>query len=296
MGDGLKKIESGLVSVIIPTWNRAKELPEAIRSALAQSHGQLEVLVCDDGSSDSSQEVVAAVGDTRVRWIAGPRAGLPAAPRNRGLDHARGEWIAFMDSDDCWLPDKLTMQLDRLQRSGGTLLASCGNALRRYRQADQLQNGLLLEGRTVDTVLTLEQLLQDNQVITSTVLLHHSLLERIGKFPVQTGLKVGEDYAYWLRVASLTPLAFHGTALASYTDDPATSVRAHSRNEILVKLRIYRDYFGWLAGYAPRRLIRVLPLCVLLAIRNATMRQWWRMRARLGTLKRTLLRNNGQDT
>lgn len=290
MGNGLNQIESGLVSVIIPTWNREKELPDAIRSALAQSHGQLEVLVCDDGSSDASQAVVAAVGDQRVRWIPGPRAGLPAAPRNRGLRHARGEWIAFMDSDDCWLPDKLATQLDRLQRSGGSLLASCGNALRRTTPSSQVDGGLLLERQLSDTVLTLEQLLQGNQVITSTVLLHHSLLANIGTFPVQTGLKVGEDYAYWLRVASLTPLAFHGTALARYTDAPATSVRAHARNEVLVKLRIYRDYFGWLAGYAPRRLLRVLPVCVLLAVRNASLRQWWRLRATLGTLKRALLR------
>src|SRR5262249_7122187 len=99
------------VSVIIPTWNRAATVMAAVESALAQTHAPLEVLVCDDGSSDDSAQRVGALPDPRVRWLPGPRGGRPAIPRNRGIAAARGEWLAFLDSDDEWLPDKLERQL-----------------------------------------------------------------------------------------------------------------------------------------------------------------------------------------
>jgi len=286
--------DQGLVSVIIPTWNRERELPHAVRSALDQSYHNVEVLVCDDGSTDHSREVIASICDARVRWITGVRAGLPASPRNRGLLEAKGEWVAFMDSDDCWASDKLARQLARLVESEGRLLASCGNAVRCTNQQDAGANELLLAAHTADTELGLLSLLQSNSVITSTVILHRSLLDAVGAFPIQNGLKVGEDYAFWLRVASLTPFAFHGAPLANYADNPNSSVRASARNEAVVKLRIYRDYFIWLASKQPVRLVGILPLCIFLSLKNALMRNWWRLRAHLGLLRRKLSsdRNN----
>ena len=78
------------VSVIIPVWNRADTVVNAVRDAICQTEGDLEVLVCDDGSTDDSRARVGAIGDPRVRWLDGPRSGCPAAPRNRGLREARG--------------------------------------------------------------------------------------------------------------------------------------------------------------------------------------------------------------
>src|SRR4051794_13419670 len=99
------------VSVIIPTWNRAATLGPAIQSVLNQTYPPREVLVCDDGSTDNSVDVVAQLDDQRIRWLPGGRGGRPAIPRNRGIGAATGEWLAFLDSDDEWLPDKLERQL-----------------------------------------------------------------------------------------------------------------------------------------------------------------------------------------
>ncbi|MBP0598385.1 glycosyltransferase family 2 protein [Herbaspirillum sp. LeCh32-8] len=280
--------DKGLVSVIIPTWNRERDLAHAIRSALTQTYRNLEVLVCDDGSTDTSRDLVEQIGDARVRWIEGAHAGLPSVPRNRGMRAARGEWIAFMDSDDTWLEDKLARQLVRMSAAGGMPRASCGNALRRIGPESPAPDAPLLLAQTEDTELPLSDLMQSNSVVTSTVVLHRSLLPAIGEFPTSRGLKVGEDYAYWLRAASLTPFAFHGAALASYADIPAASVRASVRNETLAKLRVYRDYFGWLSVSYPHRLATVLPLCLFLESRNALLRRWWRLRNRLGLLRRRL--------
>ena len=107
-----------IVSVIIPTYNRQHTLLAAIQSALSQTLPPLEVLVCDDGSTDGSAEAVAALDDPRVRWLTGPHAGYPAVPRNRGLREARGEWVAFLDDDDVWLPEKLAVQKKMLYATG----------------------------------------------------------------------------------------------------------------------------------------------------------------------------------
>ena len=97
----------GLVSVILPTFDRAELLPRSIGSVLAQTDGHLELIVVDDGSSDDTEGVVARLADPRVRYLRLPEnRGLPAA-RNAGIAIARGEYVAFQDSDDVWAPDKL---------------------------------------------------------------------------------------------------------------------------------------------------------------------------------------------
>ncbi len=93
------------VSVIIPTWNAAATIKTAVLSALRQTYPPLEILVCEDGSTDNSKEIVESLNDARVRWLTGPHAGQPAIPRNRGIRKATGQWLAFLDSDDEWLPN-----------------------------------------------------------------------------------------------------------------------------------------------------------------------------------------------
>jgi GT2 family glycosyltransferase len=105
---------SDTVSVIIPTHNRAPQLLRAVRSVLEQSHQDLEVLVVDDESTDDTRAVVEAIDDTRVRYLWQPNAG-PAAARNNGLRHSRGDYIALLDDDDEWLPWKIEAQIKVLQ-------------------------------------------------------------------------------------------------------------------------------------------------------------------------------------
>lgn len=102
-------MQKGLVSVVIPNYNYARFLPEAIDSVLAQTYGQIEIIVVDDGSSDGSREVLESYGD-RITAILQQNAGVSAA-RNSGVSRSRGEFLAFLDADDAWLPAKIERQV-----------------------------------------------------------------------------------------------------------------------------------------------------------------------------------------
>ncbi|MGA7301658.1 MAG: glycosyltransferase family A protein, partial [Candidatus Sulfotelmatobacter sp.] len=103
------------VSVVIPTYNRAGTVPRAIESVLAQTFTDLEVIVVDDGSSDDTGKVLGEMFGERIRYFAQVNQGASIA-RNRGIEEARGEWIAFLDSDDLWEKEKLEWQLKALEQ------------------------------------------------------------------------------------------------------------------------------------------------------------------------------------
>ncbi|WP_284010719.1 glycosyltransferase family 2 protein [Haloarcula pelagica] len=104
------------VSVVVPTYNRADTVGRAVESALAQTVTDIEVVVVDDGSTDDTAAVVTGIDDERVRYLAHERNRGRSAARNTGIEAARGEYVAFLDSDDRWLPGKLDRQLAELSR------------------------------------------------------------------------------------------------------------------------------------------------------------------------------------
>lgn len=223
-GDGeAPELVQASVSVVIPAWNRADTVSHAICSALGQSVPVLEVLVCDDGSTDDSYLVVDQIArqDARVRWLPGERAGRPAIPRNRGLRASKGDWIAFLDSDDAWLPDKLKLQFEMVRKACG--LAACSNAMRFSLNGSEA--GELLDWR--EPRVTLSDLLSTNRVVCSSCIVHRSVLDRTGGFPEGPEFRAIEDYALWLRVAALTDFAYCQGTLVRYRDDPEGSIRAN---------------------------------------------------------------------
>ncbi len=112
-----------IVSVIVPTHNRRDLLPRALASVLGQSYRAMEVLVVDDGSTDGSADAVAAIGDDRIQLIRCDTNRGQSTARNLGISRARGSLIAFQDSDDEWLPDKLARQVGVMkERSGVTMV------------------------------------------------------------------------------------------------------------------------------------------------------------------------------
>ncbi len=110
-----------MVSVVVPTYNRSEKVRGAVSSILAQSLKDLEVIVVDDGSSDRTQQLLAENFGNRIRYFWQPNQGASVA-RNKGIEEARGEWIAFLDSDDRWEPDKLEWQLKAIDQFG----SQCG--------------------------------------------------------------------------------------------------------------------------------------------------------------------------
>lgn len=227
------------VSVIIPTWNRAATVVAAVESALAQTHASLEVLVCDDGSTDDSEQRIRAMSDPRVRWLPGPRGGRPAIPRNRGIAVARGEWLAFLDSDDEWLPDKLERQLAAVRAT--RRLACCTDAWRVFPGVDRRER--MPSGPA--GVCTLADLLGRNRVICSSAMIHRSLLASAEGFPEAAVLKALEDYALWLRVACFGGFDHLAEPLVLYRDEPAASVRADGLDAKAQRVEVVADFLAW---------------------------------------------------
>lgn len=227
------------ISVIIPTWNRAETLGKAISSALNQTLSPFEILVCGvDGSPD--QKVVDSINDPRVRWIEGGKDGLASIPRNRGIRASRGKWLAFLDSDDEWLPEKLEKQFKHAIEIGCD--ASCTNAIRYIPSQGYI-------GEYIDNILedpiSFPLLLKDNCIICSSVLVKKELVEKSNYFPEDHTLKVGEDYALWLRITTLTDFAFVSEPLLIYRDEPQNSIRAFCLPYWDLKANVLKYFISW---------------------------------------------------
>lgn len=111
----------GLVSVIMPSWNTGKLIAESIQSVIDQTYENWELIIVDDCSTDNTDAVVAKFTDKRIRYFKNEKNSGAALSRNRALREARGEWIAFLDSDDLWNPDKLEHQINFMNEHGYTL-------------------------------------------------------------------------------------------------------------------------------------------------------------------------------
>ena len=107
-----------LVSIIMPSYNTGRYIAESIRSVLAQTYTLWELIIVDDCSTDDTHEVVKTFNDSRIRFIKNEKNCGAALTRNRAIREANGEWIAFLDSDDLWAPDKLEKQLAFMKENG----------------------------------------------------------------------------------------------------------------------------------------------------------------------------------
>ena len=107
-----------LVSIIVPSYNCAKYLPDTINSVLAQTYTNWEMLIVDDCSTDNSEEVIKSFGDPRIRYLKNEKNSGAAISRNYALREAKGRWIAFLDSDDMWMPEKLSHQIAFMEENG----------------------------------------------------------------------------------------------------------------------------------------------------------------------------------
>ena len=172
------------VTVIIPAYNGAAYIARAVESALAQTHKPLEVLVVDDGSTDRTAEIVAAM-PLPVRLIRKENGG-PASARNLGAREAKGNWLALLDADDLWRPEKLAVQL-RLGTDPDVGLIHC---LPDHRD------------EPVPDVLTFDLMWDQNWIINSSVLIRKETFEALGGFNEMRELISVEDYNLWIRVAA----------------------------------------------------------------------------------------------
>lgn len=198
-----------LVSVIMPAYNAVRHIAESVESVRAQTFGEWELLVVDDGSTDDTRAVVRrfAEEDERVRYV--PRTnGGQAAARNTGLAAARGRLIAFLDADDLWLPHKLEAQLAVLEEKGVDLVYTDGYIFSDEGAEPEEERFHILPGeaRGVEMFRTL---FTSNRIGTLSVLVKRSALDAVGLFDESRAFQNCEDYDLWLRLAK-SGASFYG--------------------------------------------------------------------------------------
>jgi glycosyltransferase involved in cell wall biosynthesis len=267
----------------MPTYNRLEHLRAAIGSVHAQTFDDWELIVVDDGSGDATREFLRGLQHSRTTVVLGPHTGVPSAARNRGIALARGRYIAFLDSDDCWTHDKLQRQIElmramparRWSYTAVRRIDAAGRALAPSRVAFVPHAGAILEH-----VLTI-----DAQIAMPTVIAEAAFVRELGGFDER--LRMIEDYDLWARMAMASEV--------SVDPEPSADVRNHPEQLTLDRAG---KLAGWVAFYAKiEALVPTEPLralcrarrrehVLLLAAEHARTRDWAAMRRTLGVAVR----------
>jgi glycosyltransferase involved in cell wall biosynthesis len=240
-------------SIIIPTFNRADKLKRALNSLVDQSYANFEVIVCDDGSTDNTKEVVSYYQNSlNITYLYDENWGGPARPRNLGIGVAKGDWIGFLDADDWWYENKLeevsklTMDFDFIYHK-----------LDRYFEADSKIIGEIKSAKLGNNAIYTIMKLQ-NPLATSSVVVRKELIINAGLFDEEKELIASEDFNLWLKIAMQNP-RFHllNKTLGAYSvgDDNISSDRkkAYKRN-----VRIINRYADHLSGKQKNQVLALL--------------------------------------
>lgn len=190
-----------LVSVVMPAYNSGAFIAESIRSVFAQTYGDWELIVVDDGSADDTAAVARSFADADARiTVVARENGGQAAARNTGLELARGDVVAFLDSDDLWLSDKLRLQLDALNDSGADLIFSDGYVFADGEPEREADGFSIVPGLTGGAQM-FRLLFERNRVATLSVVVRRAALDAVGRFDADRRYQNCEDYDLWLRLA-----------------------------------------------------------------------------------------------
>lgn len=239
------------VSVIIPTYNRADCLPRSIDSILSQDYKEYEIIVVDDGSTDNTRQILQPYIDKElIRYIYRDNAGCAAA-RNTGIDAAKGDWIAFLDSDDRWLPDKLAVQMEYLLETG--LDVCFTNIAFEHDEDSEIDNSNSMQEQSDKWIAwdSLELVITPNEFHTmlQSMVVKSSLLNKTGTFDEH--IVWGSDTSFIMKFCAERPAAYINRKLVivDRTKDRSrlTSGREMSsetgRSYLLTKVLTYTEIY-----------------------------------------------------
>lgn len=219
-------IDYGLVSIITPSWNSSKYALETIKSIQAQTYPNWELLFQDDCSTDDTKEVVSKLAscDTRIKYECNKTNSGAALTRNRAISRAKGKWIAFLDSDDLWYPDKLENQIKFMVKNGYHFTYT------NYCEIDSNsdETGIIVTGPKHIT----KRLMYLYDWIGCLTVIYNR--EYVGM--VQIGdLKKNNDYALWLKIIKKADCYLYDKILAKYRRGRSGSIRSNQKAVVLIK-------------------------------------------------------------
>ena len=187
-----------LVTIVIPTYNRLRLVQQAIASVVAQTYTNWELIIADDGSDDRTSETIIAMNDSRIKVVELAHSGNIAALRNMAVSKGKGEWLAFLDSDDIWMARKLEIQLFFLLQEKNRWSYGGYELMNDEMQAIPAKAGKYrpISGWIIKDVLTTEA-----SVNIGTLMVERTLFEEVGGFNISTELLYREDYELVIRLS-----------------------------------------------------------------------------------------------
>lgn len=220
-----------MISVVIPAYNASQCIERAIDSVLAQTFADYEIIVVDDGSTDNTAEIIRQYGD-KVKYIRQDNAGVSVA-RNTAIAAAKGDWIAFLDADDEWLPEKLFLQMELVRRNPD--LRWCAS---NYYQSDGRTSAPVANTEVVRKALAGRDYFENYfssaakgicRIITTVIMVHKTVFNDVGLF--DPGLLRGQDVDLWWRIA-------HRHPRIGYIAEPLATLYLDVANVVLTKRRL----------------------------------------------------------
>jgi glycosyltransferase involved in cell wall biosynthesis len=242
-------LQGDLVSVVLPTYNRAATLPRAIYSILNQTYRNIELLVIDDASTDDTAAVVGAIDDPRVRYVRLDRNRGQSGARNEGMRLSTGAFIAFQDSDDEWLVEKLEKQVSAAKAAGSEVVSVFHMRLLYGRDEGRTYGPgrvccVPVVGASGEPIDFIKATHRQNLISPQTLLVSRACFEKVGFF--DTTLRTSPDWDYSIRLAYNSKVVYLPEPLVvAYIQDDSisrmTKAAARSQLRILLKLQDYSD-------------------------------------------------------
>ena len=239
------------VTVVLPLYNQAQYVSEALTSVLSQTYQDMEIIVVDDGSSDGGSQVVEAMADPRVRLVRQSNQGVSCA-RNRGIEMAISDYVAFLDADDRWQPAFLQSCLSFLKRHP-SVSAVYTNVVDGRTGRPRLDRSCCAEGIVHDYFATVVRC-HRHLGIPSSVVAQTKALRQAGGFPV--GVKYNEDHDLWMRLAWVGKVGFLAEPLGFYRDNPSGAMARMRESGVPYPYPVH-TYRRWQSeGRIPATLLR----------------------------------------
>ena len=226
------------VDVIIPNYNETDLLMRAVDSVLKQGEVINKIIIIDDGSNEKTIHYLnfhISVMD-KVQIIFSERLVNPGAMRQIGLNHATSVWVAFLDADDFWEQDKIERQINFALKNNFQVFCSNANLYKNFVKTKPIYQFNL------EPKISTKNLLKENIIINSTILVKRECFQKIGGYPKEHHLRGVEDYSAWLRVSVYFRIGFMNETLVNYQDSENSFGK--QQNRILRDIAVY-DFVFW---------------------------------------------------